>query len=61
MLISRVSQVTQDEGVKKALQGVQQGARKAPFSRVLDLPCHPTQFLAWALRLHFVPFQELAR
>lgn len=56
MLISRVSQVTQDEGVKKALQGVQQGARKAPFSRVLDLQCHPTQFLAAALRLHSVQF-----
>lgn len=53
VLILRISQVTQDEGVKEALQGVQQGARKAPFPRVLDPRCDPAQFLAPAFRWHF--------
>jgi hypothetical protein len=55
------AQITEDEGVKEALQGVQQGARKAPFPRVLDPHCHETQFLASALRPHFVQFQKRAR
>lgn len=61
VLILYISQVTQDEGVKEALQGVQQGARKAPFSRVLDPRCHPAQFLVPAFRSHFMSLKVRAR
>lgn len=34
-MADEIGQVTQVKGVKKALQGVQQGARKVPFPGIL--------------------------